>query len=61
MPSYTSTDSLGICFSNSTIIPLFRPSDPSKPCLSCTKQFCLDQKLAICKSKFSLKKMWVVR
>ncbi|KAI9635017.1 uncharacterized protein MKK02DRAFT_43693 [Dioszegia hungarica] len=39
-----------ICFSNSTIIPLFRPSDPSKPCLSCTKQFCLDQKLAICKN-----------
>lgn len=40
-----------ICFSNSTIIPLYRPADPSKPCLSCTKQFCLDQKLAICRSE----------
>ncbi|KAL7423742.1 hypothetical protein Q5752_001324 [Cryptotrichosporon argae] len=38
-----------VCFSNSTIIPLYRPADPSKPCLSCTRQFCLDQKLAICK------------
>ncbi|KAK1927698.1 hypothetical protein DB88DRAFT_478917 [Papiliotrema laurentii] len=38
-----------ICFQNSTIIPLFRPSDPSKPCLSCTRQFCIDQKLPICK------------
>ncbi|ORX34178.1 hypothetical protein BD324DRAFT_636945 [Kockovaella imperatae] len=38
-----------ICFTNSTIIPLYLPADPSKPCLSCTKQFCLDQKLAICK------------
>ncbi|GFZ43218.1 hypothetical protein JCM24511_00937 [Saitozyma sp. JCM 24511] len=38
-----------ICFSNSTIIPLYRPANPSKPCLSCTRQFCLDQKLAICR------------
>jgi len=38
-----------ICFSNYTILPLYRPADPAKPCLSCTKQFCLDQKLAICK------------
>ncbi|GAA98216.1 uncharacterized protein L969DRAFT_93176 [Mixia osmundae IAM 14324] len=38
-----------ICFSNYTIVPLYRPNDPSKPCLSCTKQFCLDQKLGICK------------
>ncbi|EIW72739.1 hypothetical protein TREMEDRAFT_36910 [Tremella mesenterica DSM 1558] len=38
-----------ICFSNSTIIPLWHPSDPSKPCLSCTKQFCIDQKLPICR------------
>ncbi|WVQ97067.1 hypothetical protein IAU59_004177 [Kwoniella sp. CBS 9459] len=38
-----------ICFSNSTIIPLYRPDNPKKPCLSCTRQFCLDQKLAICK------------
>ncbi|CAK9782141.1 hypothetical protein CC85DRAFT_285857 [Cutaneotrichosporon oleaginosum] len=39
-----------ICFSNSTIVALDRPNvDLSKPCLSCTRQFCLDQKLAICK------------
>lgn len=62
-----------MCFSNYTILPLYRPADPAKPCLSCTKwvmrhlpssidaflhftdsmllprQFCLDQKLAICK------------
>lgn len=38
-----------ICFDHFEIVPLYRPSDPSKPCLSCTKQFCLDQKLDICK------------
>ncbi|WVQ85584.1 hypothetical protein IAT38_007750 [Cryptococcus sp. DSM 104549] len=38
-----------ICFTNSTIIPLYRPENPTKPCLSCTRQFCLDQKLTICK------------
>ncbi|WVR05693.1 hypothetical protein IAU60_002717 [Kwoniella sp. DSM 27419] len=38
-----------VCFSNSTIIPLYRPDNPAKPCLSCTRQFCLDQKLAICR------------
>lgn len=38
----------GICFSNSTILPLYRPTTPTKPCLSCTKQWCLDQKLPIC-------------
>ncbi|KAK9900305.1 hypothetical protein P389DRAFT_165530 [Cystobasidium minutum MCA 4210] len=38
-----------MCFSNYTILPLYRPADPAKPCLSCTKQFCLDQKLSICK------------
>jgi hypothetical protein len=40
-----------ICFSqvqNSTIIPLYRPAVPSNPCLSCTRQFCLDQKLPAC-------------
>jgi len=37
-----------ICFSNYTIQPIYRPSNPSKPCLTCTKQWCLDQKLAIC-------------
>ena len=25
------------------------PANPSKPCLTCTRQFCLDQKLPICK------------
>ncbi|ORY21857.1 hypothetical protein BCR39DRAFT_569175, partial [Naematelia encephala] len=39
-----------ICFTNSTIIPLYRPLDPTKPCLTCTRQFCLDQKLAICRN-----------
>lgn len=39
--------SLGICFSNYTIVPIFHPST-DKPCLSCTKQWCLDQKLEIC-------------
>ncbi|GMK60025.1 hypothetical protein CspeluHIS016_0902420 [Cutaneotrichosporon spelunceum] len=39
-----------ICFSNSTIVALDRPNvDLSKPCLSCTRQFCLDLKLPICK------------
>ncbi|WWC87994.1 uncharacterized protein L201_002896 [Kwoniella dendrophila CBS 6074] len=38
-----------ICFSNSTIIPLYRPDNIKKPCLTCTRQFCLDQKLSICK------------
>ncbi|GAA5988576.1 hypothetical protein JCM11641_004608 [Rhodosporidiobolus odoratus] len=37
------------CFNaNSTIIPLYRPAVPSNPCLSCTRQFCLDQKLPQC-------------
>lgn len=40
---------LGICFSNSTIVPLYNPTNPSQPCLSCTRQFCLDQKLPICR------------
>ncbi|MBW0523685.1 hypothetical protein O181_063400 [Austropuccinia psidii MF-1] len=39
-----------MCFSNYTIVPIYRPKDPAKPCLSCTKQFCLDQKLAICQN-----------
>ncbi|BEJ18075.1 hypothetical protein CspHIS471_0703520 [Cutaneotrichosporon sp. HIS471] len=39
-----------ICFSNSTIVALDRPNvDLSKPCMSCTRQFCLDLKLQICK------------
>jgi len=37
-----------ICFTNYTILPLSEPENPSKPCLSCTKQWCLDQKLDIC-------------
>ncbi|GAA5907923.1 uncharacterized protein JCM6883_004060 [Sporobolomyces salmoneus] len=36
------------CFGNSTYIPLFRPTTPSAPCLTCTRQFCLDQKLPQC-------------
>ncbi|KAH9820267.1 hypothetical protein DFH28DRAFT_955832 [Melampsora americana] len=39
-----------MCFSNYTIVPLYRPKDIEKPCLSCTKQFCLDQKLVICQN-----------
>jgi len=31
------------CFgTNTTLVPLFAPQDPSKPCTTCTKQFCLD-------------------
>ncbi|KIJ25750.1 hypothetical protein M422DRAFT_236822 [Sphaerobolus stellatus SS14] len=37
-----------ICFQNYTILPLSEPENPSKPCLSCTKQWCLDKKLDIC-------------
>lgn len=37
-----------ICFSNSTILPLYLPKDPIHPCLTCTRQFCLDQKLPAC-------------
>ncbi|KEP47399.1 putative transmembrane protein [Rhizoctonia solani 123E] len=36
-----------ICFSNYTILPIYHPTT-DKPCLSCTKQWCLDQKLDIC-------------
>ncbi|KAF8516173.1 hypothetical protein BU17DRAFT_51052 [Hysterangium stoloniferum] len=39
---------LGICFQNYTILPLSEPENPSKPCLSCTKQWCLDRNLDIC-------------
>ncbi|KAG9314374.1 hypothetical protein JVU11DRAFT_5170 [Chiua virens] len=39
-----------ICFqSNYSILQMDAPDDPSKPCLSCTKQWCLDQHLTICK------------
>ncbi|PVG03350.1 hypothetical protein CPB86DRAFT_779689 [Serendipita vermifera] len=37
-----------ICFSNYTILPLIQPDKPSQPCLSCTKQWCLDQELPMC-------------
>ncbi|EST09557.1 hypothetical protein PSEUBRA_000774 [Kalmanozyma brasiliensis GHG001] len=38
------------CFqTNSTLVPLYSPADPSKPCLTCTRQFCLDQGLDVCK------------
>lgn len=39
-----------VCFERYEIVPLYRPTDPLKPCLTCTKQFCLDQQLDICKS-----------
>jgi hypothetical protein len=40
---------LGICFqSNYTILHLDIADNPSKPCLSCTKQWCLNQNLPIC-------------
>ncbi|KAI5452598.1 hypothetical protein NCC49_000759 [Naganishia albida] len=38
-----------ICFGNFTIVPLYMPANPSKPCLTCTRQFCLDQSLPICR------------
>lgn len=37
-----------LCFHNATILPLYLPKDPLYPCLSCTRQFCLDQKLPAC-------------
>jgi len=38
-----------VCFgSNYTILHLDIPDNPSKPCLSCTKQWCLNQNLPIC-------------
>lgn len=40
---------VGICFgSNYTILHMAIPDNPSKPCLSCTKQWCLNQNLPIC-------------
>ena len=39
----------GICFgSNYTILHLDIPDNPAQPCLSCTKQWCLNQNLPIC-------------
>ncbi|KIY52747.1 hypothetical protein FISHEDRAFT_63698 [Fistulina hepatica ATCC 64428] len=38
-----------ICFqSNYTILHLNLPDNPSQPCLSCTKQWCLNQNLPMC-------------
>ncbi|KAL1738268.1 hypothetical protein HDZ31DRAFT_51253, partial [Schizophyllum fasciatum] len=38
-----------ICFgSNYTILHLDIPDNPAQPCLSCTKQWCLNQNLPIC-------------
>ncbi|KAH9982403.1 hypothetical protein BGW80DRAFT_1263159 [Lactifluus volemus] len=38
-----------ICFgTKSAILRLDVPDHPSKPCLSCTKQWCLNQSLSIC-------------
>lgn len=40
---------IGICFQSSyAILPLNIPDNPSQPCLSCTKQWCLNQNLPIC-------------
>ncbi|KIK71030.1 hypothetical protein GYMLUDRAFT_90023 [Collybiopsis luxurians FD-317 M1] len=39
----------GICFqSNYSILHLSLPDNPAQPCLSCTKQWCLNQNLPIC-------------
>ncbi|KAH8998903.1 hypothetical protein EDB86DRAFT_2910808 [Lactarius hatsudake] len=39
----------GICFeTKNAILRLDIPDNPSKPCLSCTKQWCLNQNLPIC-------------
>lgn len=39
----------GVCFgTNYKILHLDFPDNPNKPCLSCTKQWCLNQNLAIC-------------
>ncbi|PCH33627.1 hypothetical protein WOLCODRAFT_129873 [Wolfiporia cocos MD-104 SS10] len=38
-----------ICFgSNYTILHMEIPDNPNQPCLSCTKQWCLNQNLPIC-------------
>ncbi|TEB35027.1 hypothetical protein FA13DRAFT_1772234 [Coprinellus micaceus] len=38
-----------ICYgTNFTILRLDLPDNPSQPCLSCTKQWCLNQNLPIC-------------
>ncbi|KAH6917367.1 hypothetical protein BKA70DRAFT_1251995 [Coprinopsis sp. MPI-PUGE-AT-0042] len=38
-----------ICFgANFTILRLDLPDNPSQPCLSCTKQWCLNQNLPMC-------------
>jgi hypothetical protein len=49
----------GMCFDNFTIVPLYMPDNPSKPCLSCTRQFCLDQKLPICRGRPSFFLCWL--
>jgi hypothetical protein len=39
----------GVCFgTKNAILRLDIPDNPSKPCLSCTKQWCLNQNLPIC-------------
>lgn len=38
-----------VCFgANYSILHMDIPDDPSKPCLSCTKQWCLNQNLPVC-------------
>lgn len=43
-----SQSGVGICFSNYTILHMAIPDNPKQPCLSCTKQWCLNQNLPIC-------------
>jgi len=49
LPFLFSIRMTGICFgTKSSILRLDTPDNPSKPCLSCTKQWCLNQNLPIC-------------
>lgn len=38
------------CFvTNTTLVPLYAPTDPRNPCATCTREFCLQQGLEACK------------
>lgn len=38
------------CFgTNTTVVPLFSPTDAQNPCSTCTRQFCLSQSLEACR------------
>lgn len=48
-PNLTCESTTGICFgANYSILHLDIVDIPSKPCLTCTKQWCINQNLAIC-------------